>query len=829
MSVPSDSQSARPAAALGAFLRDVRHAWRGLWKAPSFAVVVVATLALGIGATTAIFSIVNAMLIAPLPYRDSSRLALIWSDMTAAGYPRAPLSGAELFDLRERSTLFTGFGAIWATAATLDGDGDPEQLRIGVVTANFFSVLGAEAAVGRTLAPEDEPQAGSPAHVVLSSALWRRRYGGDPTIVGRRIRMNGLSLTVVGVMPPDFRLLMPRDANVPEDLDLWMPFGRTLGQGPRTQQFLRVVGRMGAGVTVEQAQREIAGIAGDLSREHVEYGRSGRVLNVVALQRDGVREIRAPLLLLFGAVGILLVIACVNVANLLMARAASRSKETALRVALGAGRLQLLRQSVAEGLVLAVLGGGAGLIVGGWGLSMLIALRPESLNRIASTRIDPIVLIFTAGTAVAWGLVFSLGPVVVRWRTNVAGTLQRDARETRGTLHYRARAALVIAQIALGVILFVGAELMARTFLALQRVDPGFRTDAMLTFRVTPMGPRYRTPDAVNNFGRALQPKLAALPGVTGVGAATHVPFDRVSNWAGPYTVKANEPKATAPLADYRAIAPGYFEALGVHLMDGRFFTESDDNNGNPVAIVDEGLVRRLWPGQRAVGQQVAIDPDSTGRTARSVTIVGVVRHLRLYSLMEAGREQVYIPWRQIAWSPIVFVVRASGDPMALASAAKRAVAQVDPLLAVYDVRSFTDYVEKARATQRFTMILAASFAAVALALACVGVYGMMAYSVARRRHEFGVRLALGAQPAQLVGLVLNDGMKLTACGLAIGVVGGLAGGRLLQNQLFGVSAHDVTSYAIAVPILGACAVAACLIPAWRASVNSPLNALRSE
>jgi predicted permease len=424
---------------------------------------------------------------------------------------------------------------------------------------------------------------------------------------------------------------------------------------------------------------------------------------------------------------------------------------------------------------------------------------------------------------------FSLAPVAVALRTNVAAVVQRDGRRPRGVMHYRARAALVVAQVALGVILLVAAELMVRTFVALQRVDPGFRTDGMLSLRVPIGGPPYRSPDGINAFARTLQATLGALPGVTGIGAVTHLPFDHVGNWAGPYTPQPGASDSATPLADYRAISPGYFETIGARLVDGRLFTEADDRGGQPVAIVDEILARRLWRGQRAIGRELAVDPESSGHNDRSVTVVGVVQHLRLHTLIEDGREQVYFPMRQVSWTPIAFVVRASGDPAALAPAIRQAVAQLAPSMPVYDVRPLADYAAKARATQRFTMMLAATFAVVALILACVGVYGLVAYAVAQRRHEFGVRLALGAQPSAIIGLVLSDGMRLTVAGLVMGVVGGVAGTRLLQNQLFGVSSHDVASYAIAVPALGACAVVACLLPAWRAGANSPVIALRGD
>jgi len=826
--VKEEVRSARTGAAIEACIRDARYAWRGLWKSPTFAAVVILTLALGIGATTAIFSVVNALLVSPLPYRDPSRLVIVWSDMTEAGYPRAPLSGPELGDLRRRSTLFSGFSAIWAASGALTGDGDAEQLRLGVVTTDFFQVLGVDAALGRTFVPDDEPQM-FPAHIVISSALWHRRYGGDPAIVGRQIRVMNQSVTVVGVMPPDFKLLFPADASVPDDLDAFVPFSRLLAKNPRGQQYLRIVGRMRAGVTMAQAQDEIGGIAKQLSREFTDYGAAGQAFNVVPMQRDAVREIRAPLLTLFGGVAILLIIACLNVANLMTARAASRTKETALRIALGAGPWHLVRQSLAEGLILAAIGGAAGLIVARWGLAALVALRPESLSRIAAARIDSAVLLFTAGIALAWGIVCSLAPVVVTIRTKVAGALQRDGRQTTGVVQYRTRAALVIAQIALGLTLLVGAELMARSFLAMQRADPGFRSDSALSFRLPVFGARYRTPDALNAFARTLETNLSALPGVSGVGAITHVPFDRIGNWAGPYTAKPGASQPRAPLADYRGIGPGYLETVGAHLVDGRAFTEDDGPGGEPVAIVDDLLARRFWPGARAVGQRFAVDPDTTGHTNRVVTVVGVVRHLRLHSLMDDVREQVFLPWRQIPWSPIAYVVRATGDPAALAPAVRQTVAKLDSLMPVYDLRPLADYSSDARATQRFTMILAATFAVVALALACVGLYGLIAYAVVWRQHEFDVRLALGARPVQLVRLVLTEGLRLTAVGLALGIAGALAGGRLLQNQLAGVSPYDLTNYLIAVPMLVACAVAACLIPAWRATMNSPLDALRAE
>src|SRR5262245_7999 len=466
-------------------LTDIVYAFRGLRRSPGFTAVAVVTLALGIGANTAIFSVVRAMLLAPLPYRDSSRLVFVWSDMSSAGYPRGPLSGPELKDLRDRSTLFTSFGSIWATTGTLTGTGDPEQLRVGLVTTNFFSaVLESEAAVGRTFTADDESQA-APRAILLSWPLWQRRFGGDPAIVGRAIQVNGRPMTVVGILPADFRLLMPPDAAVPDDLQASLPLNPlSPTRRPRAQMFLRVVGRMKPGVTLDRARDEINAIAARISTEFTDYGTKGRAFTTVGLQADGVRLLRPVLLALFGGVAILLLIACVNVAGLLVARAASRTRETAVRLSLGAGRVRLTRQCLVEGLLLALLGAAAGIVVGRFGLRALLALRPDSLSRLSAARVDGAVLAFTAATAILWGVLFSLAPLFEVLRTDLAAALQQDVRRAGGSVHYRTRSALVVCQIALSVVLLVGTALMVRTFLQIQRVDPGFRSERMLSFRI---------------------------------------------------------------------------------------------------------------------------------------------------------------------------------------------------------------------------------------------------------------------------------------------------------------------------------------------------------
>ncbi len=810
-------------------MQDVKYALRGLRRSPGFAAVTILTLALGIGANTAIFSVVHAMLIAPLPYRDPSQLVFVWCDLSASGYPRAPLSGPEVKDLRDRTTRFSEFGAIWATTTALTGDGNPEQLKSALVTTNFFSLLGADAAVGRTFAIEDESQA-APRTILISWPLWKRRFGADPSIVGRRIDVNGQPLTVIGVMPEGFRPLMPPDANVPDDLQAWMLVNpNALTRGNRGQKYLRVVGRMKPGVTLEQARGDVNSVASSISREFPEYGASGRVFSTVALQADDVRQLRPMLLALFGGVAILLLIACVNVASLLVARAVSRTRDTAVRMSLGAGFRRLVRQSLTEGLVLAGLGALAGLVVGYLSLRALLSLRPESLSRLGVAHIDGAVLAFTVVITAIWGVLFSLAPAAEVRRTDLTVALQQEGRRAGSGIHYRMRAVLVVAQIALSVVLLVGASLMVRTFVAVQRVDPGFRSAQMLSFKIALSGGRYQTTEAFNDFGRRLQRELSALPGVTGVGAVSHMPYDNVPNWGGPYISERGADESTAPFADNRAVSPGFFEAAGVRLVEGRFFTEDDDERGQPVVIVDDQLAKRAFPGRSAIGQQIASDPRTTGHPVFWATIVGVVGHLRHRSLLENLGDQVFFAERQIQRNPMAYVVRTTGDPSAVAPAVRRVVNTLDPQLPVYDVRPLAEYVVGARAAHRFTMILAATFAAVALLLASVGVYGVISYATTRRRYEFGVRLALGARPPEVVALVLREGVALTAIGLAVGVVGAAFGARALQSQLYDVTAMDALSYAMAVLVIALVALAACWLPARRASAISPLTAMKTE
>jgi predicted permease len=826
--VKEEIRQQRAGAVVDATLLDLRYAVRSLRKAPAFTSVIVLTLALGIGANAAIFSVVHALLLAPLPYRHADLLDFIWSDMTTAGYPRAPLSGPELDDLRTRSTTHDAFGAIWSNTRALTGEGEPEQLRIGLVTANFFDVLGVEAALGRTFGSGDAVPGARPA-ILLAWPLFERRYGADPAIVGRSILVNDRPATVIGVMPRNFRLLMPPDASVPDDLQAWLAFPDAIARGPRGQQYLRVVGRTKTGTTIEQARADVTSIASRISHEFTDYGAAGRVFTTVPLQDDDVREMRPALVGLFAGVVILLVIACVNVASLLIARAVARTNEIALRMALGAGRGRLLRQCLIEGMLLASLGLLAGVPVGYGVLRLLVALRPAALSRIEMSRFDLPVLAFTVGVSLLWGLLFALAPLAEVFRVGAGASLQRHARTLDGPVRYGARATLVVAQLALGVVLLVGAGLLVRAFLAVQQIDPGFHSDRTLTFRVALPFQRYQPPDRFNAFSRQLQDALSALPGVTGAGAISHLPFDDLPNWGGGVVDATTVDRTSGRTDDYRAVTAGLFEALGVRPLEGRTFTTADADAAHLVVIVDDRLARHLWPGRSALNQRIVVDSGSNGTPNQTATIVGVVPHLHVRVLVADLTEQVFFPEPLIVRNPMAYVVRADRDPVALAADIRATVARLDPKLPIYDIRTLESYVDDARAARRFTMQLATAFAIVALALACIGIYGVMAYSVARRRHEFGVRMALGAEPRRVVGEVMREGLQLAAAGMLVGVAAALAVSTLLETQLYGVQPHDPLSYGASLGVLAVSVALACFIPARRATAVSPMEALRLE
>ena len=806
--------------------RDISYALRMLRKAPAFTAAAVATLALGVGAITAIFSVVHALLIEPLPYADAARLVMVWADQSAEGYPRAPLSGPELIDLETRATRFEGFAAIWATTAALTGDNEPEQLRVGQVTPDFFALLGANAALGRTFVDRDVVD-GPSAAILLSDAIWQRRYGANPAIVGSRILVNGQPATVIGVMPRSFRLLMAPDASIPDDLDAWLLFpGRRIPTAPRGQRFLRVLGRVRPDVTIAEARADIEHVGAEISQEFAFYGGAGRQFDMISLHSESVRDIQAPLLTAFTGVAILLLIACVNVASLLIARAAARTKETAVRVALGAGSTRILRQHLIEGLVLTVIGSAAGVVVGRLGLDALLGLAPPALSRLSAARVNIPVVAFSTGIMLLWGVLLSLAPLTELLRVKLAAALRLDAARAGSSPGHRLRTWLITAQLALSVVLVVAALLLVRTVINIQRADLGFDASGIQSFRlaVRPAGPQ-----AAVAFARRLQSELAALPGVIAAGSLSHAPYDHVPNWGGPYLAEAGADASTAPQADYRTLSPGALELLQIRLLDGRSFSEADDIASAPVVIVDQRLAARTWPGASAVGKRLLLDPFVAGTPSVAATVVGVVAHVRHRSPVEEVREQVYFPQRQVARNPSVYVVKTAGDPSALMPFVREAITRLDPVLPIYDVRALDVYVNDARATRAFIMRLAVIFAVMALILAAVGVYGVIAYSVALRHREFGVRRALGAEGRVIVELVARDGAALVAKGLVAGLGIAAVATWWMRSLLYGLSPWDMVTFASAIPALLFVGAGACVAPALRAMKISPIESLRVE
>jgi putative ABC transport system permease protein len=823
----------RPGAVVDGCLRDIAYAWRSLLRTPGVFAAIVLTLALGIGANTAIYSVVHTILLQPPPYRAPDRLVMIWANMQAAALPRARLAGPEVVDFQTHARTLGAVAAIQAASAAVTGEGDPEQVLVARVTTNFLDVLGVDVAEGRRFVTDDGPPTPVPPAIV-SWPFFERRLGGSLAALGRTIVMDGSEVRIVGVLKPDFRLRFLSAVGFTEEPQILQPFATDLKDGHRLIRLNTVVARLADDATLGSAAGELASISAELARRDPVYREARHSFYLVPLATDSTRDVRGMLLALAGGVLIVLVAACVNVGGLLLARAAGRRREIATLVALGAGRVRLVRQFVAEGLLVAGAGALAGIVTGSLALRAIVALRPPSLSRLERATIDTPVLVAVASVALLWGLIFALAPLTEFGRLAAGANLLGGGR-TAGRLKHRTRTTLVVAQIALGTVLVVAASLLVRSTTALYQVDPGFDLEARaLTFRLVLPADRYPNRAAANAFSRELEARLKAVPGVLRVGTTTHVPFDSISNLSGKYVTEArNTPAgiASAPFADMRAVSPDLLQTLGFHLVSGRWFTETDDHASAPVSMVDERLASRAWPGQPAVGQRLRL-PIEIDRSVAAVwtTVVGVVRHARYQSLDADAPEQAYVPARQtLRVAPTAVVLRTAGDPGLLAARVRPAVAGLDPLLPPYDIKPLATYVARATSGRRFTAALTVSFAGLAMALAAVGLAGLVSYSVASRHREFGVRLALGATPVRVRRGVLSEAALLVGVGLAAGVLTAGAAAQGIRTLLFGVAPTDVASYAGAVVLLSVAGLLASWWPARRASRVNPVDALRSE
>jgi putative ABC transport system permease protein len=811
--------------------QDLRYAIRTLLRAPAFTATAALTLALGIGANTVMFSVVDAVLLRPLPFRDPDRLMLIVSLNTHGNVGQIRASALDFADWRSRSTSFDGMAGYGGTGFIFTGDGEPEQVIGGLVTADFFNVLGVNPLAGRTFA-SDAFTPGHDQEIVLGHSLWQRRFAGDRSAIGRTVTANGKPYTIVGVMPPGFDHPNKR-------YQLWspLPFPATADSPPvnRNSHYLQVISRLKPGVPQERAQAEMSTIARALAAQYPDSDESLDA-RVLPLGEQTVKGVRTALLVLLGAVGFVVLIACTNVTSLLLARATGRQREVAIRAALGAGRFRLIRQFLTETIVLYALGAAGALVLAAWGLELLVSVSAGDIPRLSSASIDTRVLGVTLLVSLVTAIVFGLAPAFQAARSDVSDALKTGGRTTGpGDGRQTLRAALVVAELALSVVLLVGAGLAMRSFVRLVTVDPGFRVDDQLTFAVVMQRARYPDAQHMTAFAQRLIDQLAASPGVQHVGATTHLPFSG-QNMENSFGVEGlnTPPGAEQPIAGMRGVTADYFTALGVPLRAGRVFTAADRRDSPPVAIVNAGFARRYWPGQSAVGKRLKEGSASSPEPWR--TVVGVVADIRHNGPGEDARPEVDLPYAQLdpdlmtTWfRGAAFVVSGALPSSALAPAVRAQVHAIDPAMPLNEVQAMTALASDAVAQPRFRTALLGAFAALALALATVGVFGVLSYFVTQRTQEIGIRIALGAQPADVVRMVVSRGIGLAAAGIAIGLLAAIPLTRSMQTLLFEVQPTDVPTFVVVGVVLTVVSAAASYLPARRATRVDPITALRME
>lgn len=801
-------------------LQDLRYALRMLAKNPGFAIVAVLALTLGIGADTAIFSVVNSVLLRPLPYDESDRLVFLNErspviEVMSVAYPN-------FLDWRDQNDVFENIGVFRRQNYTLTGSGEPERLIGGMISADLFDALRVKAAFGRVFI-NDEDKPGSSPVAVLSHALWQRKFGGDPNILNQSITLDGRSFTIIGIMSPDF--LPPRQA------DLWTPVGQAsadpgwVNRGNHPGLF--GVARLKSGVTLQQATEAMEIVAANLEKQYPDSNTGNRI-TVTPLLDQYVRNVRRALWVLLGAVGFVLLIACANVANLLLARATSRQKEIAIRTALGASRWRIVRQLLTESLLLAIAGGGLGLLLANWGVKLIVAISPNSIPRSREIVLDNRVLIFTIVVSALTGIIFGLAPALQLSKPDLNETLKDAGRGSTGRRHVF-RSVLVVAEVALTLVLLVGAGLMVRSFYRLQQVDPGFNYDNLLTFVITLPQRKYPDDQSRLNFFDQVAEKIRALPGVEMVGLSSGLPLGN-NGWQNSFVVDGQPPPepGKTPLAEAATASPDYFTAMGITILKGRNFSEQDNKDSARVVIIDEEFAKRFWPDEDAIGKRIR--PGGNSPNNPLAEVVGIARRVKMDGLsQESNRVQAYYPYRQLPGAGMNITIKTKADPESLIAAARQQVLSVDPDQPLYNVNTLEQLRADSIAPDRLYLILFGVFAGVALILAAVGIYGVMAYSVTQRTHEIGIRMALGAQASNVLGMIIRQGMKLALGGLVIGIIVAWLATRVMTSFLFGVSATDTVTF-IAVPaVLAVVAFAACALPARRATKVDPMIALRYE
>jgi predicted permease len=814
------SREERRTDVLAELRQDVTHSWRTFRRSPGFAVVALVTLALGIGANTAIFSVVNGLLLRDLPFGEPDRLVRLWGAHRDSGVDRSQLSAGDFIDLRTRQRSFTTLGAFAWGGGTYIGTGDPVRLAGARVDANVFTVLGVRPYLGRTFAVGDDSAGVNPT-IVLGFNAWRRVFGGDSAIIGKSVDISGLSRTVIGVLPPTFFFPTMAEAEIFTPLDL-TPLLRDVN---RIRKFhnLGALGRLRPGTTLAQARSELSGIMRQLEQDFPQSN-SNMSVATVDLRDAVVGDARPALLVLLGASLLVLLIACANVAGMLLSRAVSRRQELAVRAALGAGRARLVRQMVTESLVLALCGGAVGLALALGATRALVASAADRLPAASQVTVDVTVLLTALVVTVASGVLFGLVPALAASRGIQLALKDAGRGASGGVSRHRMRTVLVTGQLALAVMLLVGAGLLVRSLRHLQSRDLGYSIESTLTFEVVLVGDRYDDPGAQDRFFDALYTRLAALPGVAAVGGSGNIPM-RGGAMASLAIDGRPEPAGKLPEVGYQPVSDDLFRAMGVPLKRGRVFGPQDDTDAPRVVLLSESLVRAFWPDGDPIGARIRLGPNPNDPW---MTVVGVVGDVRM-GVADDSRPTAYVSARQDHWGGMTIVMRTTTDPMSLLPAVRREVRAIDPTIPVAEAHSMKQVQSMGLADRRLPMQLMAAFALLALVLAAVGVYGVMAYSVAARTREIGVRVALGAQPRSVFAMVVRQGMGAAAAGLSLGVLGAAALGRVLTTLLYGVKPTDVFTFVGVAGVLLAVVLVACLVPARRAVRVDPLEALRSE
>jgi putative ABC transport system permease protein len=812
------------------FLMDLRYGLRTLRNSPSFTLVVILTLALGIGANTAIFSVVNAVLLRPLPFSDSAQLVQVVEHDQKRGVDLDWVSYPNFRDWAQQNKVFESIAAYKFHVLNLTNVSQPQVLFGAKVSANLLPTLGAEPLLGRNFLPEED-QPGRDHEIILSYEVWRDSFAADPKLIGKALTLNGELYTVVGVMPARFNFppTVPVKSVLPSTrAGFWAPLGLTVNPGERDWNMLGVIARLRTGTTIAQARTDLDVVARGLEWQYPVQNR-GIGVRVEPLLDQVVGDLRPALLIFLGAICLVLLVACANVANLLVARSTTRQREIALRTSLGASRARLVRQLLTENLLLAVAGGALGLLLAYGGIFVFVALSPENVPRLGEIAIDGRVLAYTFGVSVLTGMLFGLAPALGASRADLSRSFKGEVTQASFPAKYfRLRNALVISEIALSLALLIGAGLLLKSFVRLEQVDPGFQPNNLLTVWMALPEAKYRQPQQRVEFYRQALERIQALPGVRSVGTIDSLPLSGIHG-GGPFTKEGrpNESDTDAPVADRCVVSVNYFPTMGISLLQGREFTERDRDGATVVLMINETAARRYWPGEDPVGKRLSFSTGSTPPTW--LTVVGVVKDVLQYGLDVPAKPTIYLPFLQLPEEFMVTVVRTGVDPSSVSSAVRGAIAAVDKEQPLLMTRTMAEIYSDSVAQRRFNTILIAAFASLALVLAMVGVYGLMTYAVTGRVHEMGVRVALGAQRWDVLRLVLGQGLGLTLAGIGFGLGVSFALTGFISKLLFNVPRSDPVTFVAVSLSLGAIALLACYLPARRAARVDPMVALRYE